>query len=231
MEMDNRYPPLNKVLGAIVAFIALLSSLATFTLQIRAWLRDAQTLRYVSIAPFLVFLATILWFAHKARAKNQAGWLQASRVVLLLVSCGYCFLWGTWVGPHTSGCSDYDIHITSPLTDTKVRQGVIDVIGTYRGDPPAGGIVIIVRLPGGSQNWPSSTPVQTDPILGVWKGSASLGGEPPQSYRIAVAFVGKSGRALVEYYNKIGRETGQWPAIEVLPDDIEICDEVSVVKE
>jgi hypothetical protein len=215
----------------IIALIALVVNLRDLILAILGGDQTTQMPRILSIAIFVVFLLTMGWFMSKVIAKNKVVWLWTSQVILLVAGFGYGVWIGTWIEPHTPGCSDYGIRLTSPSNDARVQAGVIEVRGSLAKDPTTGSIVVIIRSPDGSLNWPSSTPVQTDPILNVWKGKAALGGEAPQNYRIAVALVGKSGRALLEYYNKVGQETGQWPAIEVLPDDIEICDQVSVVKE
>lgn len=221
---------LKDTLQVVATFVAVVGALASLILQIRAWSQDAEQARYVSIAPYLIFLVIALYLAVQARAKNQQR-LWGILAVLLFVSCGYAFLWGTWVEPRTPGCADYAIKITAPLTNASIPGGETEVKGTLRGSPPDGSVALIVRMPDGSHNWPQAAPLQIDPVLGVWRGRVTLGGDPPQEHRVAVAFLGRSGRILVDYFFKVGQETGKWPTIENLPDDVQICDQITVRKE
>ncbi len=215
----------------IATFICLVSGLAALILQIVAWSQDAQTLRYVSLAFFLVALATAVYFARRVWDQKHGKRLAAILTVLFLVGWGYAFLWGIWLEPPTPGCADYALQITSPLDGSTVRADVIGVQGPLQGNPPEGRLVVFIRSQDGTFNWPQTAPIEINPIQGAWKGAAALGGDPPQSYRIAIAFVGRSGHALLEMYHKMGRETGHWPGIEFLPDDIQICDEISITRE
>jgi len=228
---ENRTGSLEQVLRWIATFIGVIGGLASLILQIVAWSRDAQTLRYVSLAPFLVALATAVYFGRRAWEQQRGNLLAVILTVLFLAGGGYAFLWGIWLEPPAPGCADYALQITSPLDGSTVRADTIEVRGTLRASPPEGSLVIFVRSPDGTLNWPQFTPLETDPILGVWKGSANVfSGNSPQTYRIAVAFVGRSGRALLALYHKMGQETGHWPGIEFLPEDIQMCDEVSVTR-
>lgn len=228
---ENQSGSLEKVWKYIATFIGLVSGLAALILQIVAWSQDAQTLRYVSLAPFLIALATAVYFARRAWDRRRGSLLAAILTVLFLAGWGYAFLWGIWLEPPTPGCADYALQITSPLDGSTVRADAIEVQGTLKRSPPAGSIVIFVRAQDGTLNWPQFTPPETDPMLGVWKGSANvMAGTDPLTYRIAIAFVGKSGRALLVLYQKMGREIGHWPGIEFLPDDIQMCDEVSITR-
>ncbi|MEJ5346710.1 MAG: hypothetical protein WHS83_17510 [Chloroflexus sp.] len=215
----------------IATFLGVISGLTSLILQIVAWSQDAQTLRYVSLAPFLIALATAVYFAHRAWDRKRGGLLVVMLSLLFLIGWGYAFLWGIWLEPYTPGCANYALRITSPLDDSTIRGNAIEVRGTLTDIPPAGSIVVLVRSQDGALNWPQFTPIGADPMLGVWKGSANiLAGKDPLKYRIAIAFVGKSGRALLALYQKMGQETGQWPGIEFLPDDIQICDEVTIMR-
>lgn len=229
MEKENR---LDKFWQSIATLISLVSGLAALILQIIAWSRDAETMRYVSLAPFLIALATALWFAQQAWEQKRGKRLVAILAALFLVSCGYAFLWGTWIEPRTPGCSDYDLHITSPPDGSTVRADVVEVKGTLQGNPATGRVVVFVRSQDGALNWPQFTSIEIDPILGVWKGSANvMAGNSPLTYRVAIAFVGKSGRALLKMYQKMGQDCHCWPGIEFLPDDIQMCDEITITRE
>lgn len=231
MEKESQGNSLKKVWEYIGAFIGLVGGLASLILQFVAWSRDAATMRYVSFAPFIAALATAIWFAYRAWKQRKGKHLAAILTALFLVSCGYAFLWGIWVEPPTPGCADYALQITSPLDGSTVRTDTIEVRGTLQGNPPEGSLVVFVRSADGVLNWPQFTPVEIDPVLGIWKGPANvLAGNEPLTYRIAVAFVGKSGRALLALYRKMGQDCSCWPGIEFLPDDIQICDEVSITR-
>ncbi len=228
---ENQSGSLEKVWKYIATFICLVSGLAALILQFVAWSQDAQTLRYISLAFFLVALATAVYFARRVWDQKHGKRLAAILTVLFLAGWGYAFLWGIWLEPPTPGCADYALQITSPLDGSTVRADVIGVQGTLKGAPPAGNIVIFVRSEDGTLNWPQFISIETDPILGVWKGSANvLAGNDSLTYRIAIAFVGQSGRALLETYRKMGRDCSCWPGIEFLPDDIQICAEVSITR-
>lgn len=228
MGQEEQDGSLRKIWQYILTGITLVSALATFILQFIAWLQNAQTFRYVSIAPFVVFLVIALWSARKAWRENRAGRLWASLAILLVASCIYAFLWGTWVDISRSGCNIYNLRITAPLNGAEIRSGGTEVRGALRGNPPDGSLVLIVRMPDESHNWPQSAPIQVDPVLGAWRGQVFLGGEPPQEHLIAIAFLGKNGRILVDYFFKVGREAQGWPSLEYLPDDVQICDQITV---
>ncbi|MCS7179528.1 MAG: hypothetical protein RML46_06365 [Anaerolineae bacterium] len=212
----------------VSGFLAFLNLLIALVLQVRGWLQDMLVLRYISAVPFFVFLVSVFWFGLQASVNRKRVNLWISLFILCIGSLGYGILVGTWIEPRRPGCADYDIHIIRPSDGAIVHTNIVEVVGSYRGNLVADNLVVIVTLPDSLESWPSSTPVHVDPILKRWKGVASLGGEPPQSYHIAIAFVGPSGRVLIEYYNKVGRVTGQWPSIEMFPDDVEICDVVAV---
>ncbi len=216
----------------LATFIGLISGLASLILQIVAWSRDTQTLRYVSLAPFLVALATAAHFGRRAWEQKQGKRLTTILTLLFLVGWGYAFLWGIWLEPPAPGCADYALQITSPLDGSTVQADTIEVRGTLLASPSEGSLVIFVRSQDGISNWLQFDPIKTDPILKVWKGSASvLSGNSPQTYRIAIAFVGKSGHAMLEMYRKMGLETGHWPGVEFLPEDIQMCDEISITRQ
>jgi hypothetical protein len=230
MKQENSSASWKDILQLVLFVIGFLGSVVASVSQIQGWVQETQTLRGFSIALFILFFVTTLWFVRGAQVNYKWTRLWGGLALLYIVSGGF-FVWiGTWIQPEAPTCSDYSIHITSPLNGTHVQGGAVDVQGTYQGDLSNDRIVIIVSLPDGTQNWLSLAPVQIDPILDRWKGIAYLGGDPPQTYHISVALVGKSGRALLMYFAKVGRDTGQWPSIEVLPEDIQVCDYVLVEK-
>ncbi len=66
----------------------------------------------------------------------------------------------------------------------------------------------------------------------LWKGPANVpAGNEPLTYRIAIASVGKPSRALLEIYRKAVQNCSpDWPGIEFLSDDIQMCDEISITR-
>lgn len=227
MEKENR---LDKFWQSIATLISPVIGLVASFLQIIDWLRDAEKMRHVSLALFLIALATALWVAQQAWEQKRGKRLVAILAPLFLICCGYAFLWGARIVPRPPGCWYHDLHITSPLDGSTVRADVVEVKGTLRGNPATGRVVVFVRSQDGALNWPHA-PIEIDPILGVWKGSANvMAGNSPLTYRVAIAFVGKSGRALLKMYQKMGQDCHCWPGIEFLPDDIQMCDEVTITR-
>ena len=56
-----------------------------------------------------------------------------------------------------------------------------------------------------------------------WRGTIRIGGNPAKTY-VMLARVGDSGRKLCQYYSKVVQETGQYPSIVELTEDIIECD-------
>jgi hypothetical protein len=130
----------------------------------------------------------------------------------------------------TSGtCADYGISITSPGDGASVSEQV-PVYGSYTVKPPEGSLLLMVKSPDSSDYWPSSTPVSIDETLQRWEGEVKILGTPPIKQEVLVIMVGKSGRALYEYYVKVGNKTNNWESINILTDDITVCDAITVEK-
>jgi hypothetical protein len=126
-------------------------------------------------------------------------------------------------------CADYDIKITSPSSNTVFEEEVVEISGSYSVEPPGEIVLFTIVPPGGHNYWPQD-PVRVDVRNKSWQGKLILVGEPPIELDAMVAIMGESGRALYDYYWKVGGETGEWPAIEKLTDDIVECDRISVVR-
>ncbi len=126
-------------------------------------------------------------------------------------------------------CADYDIKITSPPSNTVFEEEVVEISGSYSVEPPGEIVLFTIVPPGGHNYWPQD-PVRVDVRNKSWRGKLWLVGEPPIALDAMVAIMGESGRTLYDYYWKVGEETGEWPAIEKLTDDIVECDRISVVR-
>jgi len=128
MEKENR---LDKFWQSIATLISPVIGLVAVILQIIDWLRDAEKMRYVSLALFLIALATALWFAQQAWEQKRGKRLVAILAALFLICCGYAFLWGARIIPRPPGCWYHDLHITSPLDGSTVQADVVEVKGSW----------------------------------------------------------------------------------------------------
>lgn len=123
-------------------------------------------------------------------------------------------------------CGDYDITITG-LEDK--ANGVMSVMGTYVDAPPVDNVLLILKSSAGDYFF--QKPILIDPGQRTWQGEITLGDDARKDFVILVSLMGNNGKALFNYYNKVGAETGRWPAIETLTDDIEVCDRRSIPPE
>ncbi len=135
----------------------------------------------------------------------------------------------TYTPNPTSTCADYGIKVTSPTSGASVG-GQFPVSGSFTSKPPEGSLLIIVKSLDSSDYWPSSTPVQINEVSRTWSGEASIFGNPPVRQEIIAMVVGKSGRALYDYYLKVGNKTQDWESINALTDDAMECDRIVVEK-
>ncbi len=73
---------------------------------------------------------------------------------------------------------------------SRVRADAIEVRGTLQGNPPDGSLVLFVRSQDGTLNWLHFPPIETSPIMRIWKGSATvLARDNPLTYSTAIAFL------------------------------------------
>ncbi|GEM_PF-5670641 len=84
--MEEKKHSLEKIFQSVASIVALVSALATLILQIIDWRQDVEKMRYVSLAPFLIFLMTMLWVVRQAWAKRQEKRLWMILVVLFFIS-------------------------------------------------------------------------------------------------------------------------------------------------
>jgi hypothetical protein len=130
--------------------------------------------------------------------------------------------------PSAPACADYGIRITSHQSGAKT-WGTFAVTGIYVKDPPVDGILLLLKSPAGDY-FPQKE-VIVDHAQKTWQGEVSLGDGSGKEFVIIVSIMGNNGRALFDYFTKVGTETGRWPAIVKLTDDIVECDRVSVAHE
>lgn len=123
---------------------------------------------------------------------------------------------------------DYGLRIEKPEDNAEVGEW-FDVSGAYTELPPRGSARLFNRSPLDAGYWPQSI-VEFDTAAKTWRGEFHLGADPPEEGQIVLAVVGESTRILWDYYWKVGEETGEWPPIEELPEDVFVCDERRVTK-
>jgi hypothetical protein len=130
--------------------------------------------------------------------------------------------------PPPLSCADYGIKITSPQSGAKV-WGAFNVTGTYVNNPPDDSVLLLLKSPAG--DYFPQRKVIIDRTQRTWQGEIILGDDTRKDFVIIVSTIGNNGRALFNYFTKVGEETAHWPAIEKLTDDIVECDRVSVIHE
>src|SRR5262249_25516538 len=134
--------------------------------------------------------------------------------------------------PKLHSVSKFKFRITYPQTGSvqTMFNGFFDISGTYMKDPPEGYSVAIIEL-----IEPSGFAFRRNVILDTqnktWQAKAVWGGtEQNRSKEFAIVVVGPSGKALWDYWEKVGREHNwEIPPIETRPADILSCDRVQIV--
>jgi hypothetical protein len=110
----------------------------------------------------------------------------------------------------------YGIKLISP-SDGAVVADSVEVAGTYDVRPPADSFFIVHGAIEGAYYWPQvGSSVEFDTSKKAWRGKMWISND----VRVFAVTVGPAGRAMFRYYEKVGEATGQWPAIEDLPDDV-----------
>lgn len=130
--------------------------------------------------------------------------------------------------PSPLTCADYGIKITSPQSGAKV-WGTYNVTGTFVNDLPDDRVLLLLKAPAGDY-FPQRT-VIVDREQRTWRGEIALGDGFGKDFEIIVSIMGDNGKALFDYFTKVGKETGKSPAIVKLTDDMMECDRVSIVHE
>ncbi len=214
----------------ILAVLGFITALIAYTNEFLKLTTDTQGLRIASLAGFIVYFLSTLWLAFKVTDVKPA-WRWAGLVILYILTVPY-FIWvGTWIRPsdlEATTCTAYGIKITSPKQGADVGAE-IEVSGFYEVEPPKDSILLVYVSSDGRGYWPQNI-VEVNPVRKTWRGKFLMGGDPPQVADVMVAIMGKPGRVLFDYFAKVGQETGRWPAIEKLTDDMVECDRVSVKK-
>ena len=128
----------------------------------------------------------------------------------------------------------YGIRIKSPSRDHTEHSDAVKLVGGYKVKPPSQSLRLLIASEDKTQYWPHRIIEQFDEGEKEWFASASL--EQPKSGEkygvlIILALVGPTGKALWDYYYKIGQKHRVWEPLYPLPPDVIECDEVHVLKQ
>lgn len=182
---------------------------------------DIRLLRVITLIAYAVFAGGIIWFALNKQTTFSQSWRLISLGFLYIATIPF-FLWvGSWLNGPMNPCQAYGIAIIKPSSDYLVVNGQATIQGTFTKRPPAKTIQLIGV--GGTQFWPQNINNIEMTETG-WTGK-SFGED---GYRVLVAYVGENGRSLFDYFQKAGDESGKFPGIDQLPDDVVECDSVFI---
>ena len=118
----------------------------------------------------------------------------------------------------------YRLRITSPVAGAAVA-GHVEVSGVYAVEPPPDSLFLINASPDGPYYWPCvGRPIEILPSRRAWRGSTFVNSDT----RIIIVTLGASGRALFDFYEKVGKETDRWVCISRLTSDVIEHDQVVV---
>lgn len=127
---------------------------------------------------------------------------------------------GNWLRqrPQRDEGRDYGIRIVSPSDGAAVAPGRNEVIGTYSIRPPVDSLYVVHADLNRPAYWPQvGVPIEFDASKKTWRARTWIGGDT----RVFAMIVGPNGRVLFRYYEKVGRATEQWHALEELPEDVQ----------
>jgi hypothetical protein len=131
---------------------------------------------------------------------------------------------GKQVTTAASSAKQYGVRITSPVAGTAVA-GHVEVSGVYAVEPPPGSLFLVNASPDGPYYWPCvGRPIEVLPSRRAWRGSTLVNSDT----RIIILTIGASGRALFDFYEKVGKETDRWVSISRLTPDVVEHDQVVV---
>jgi hypothetical protein len=117
--------------------------------------------------------------------------------------------------------NSYKIEFNFPISNARVPEK-FEVRGGYKLKPPddlVESLWIIEYRPETRQVWPKN-PIMPLSDGKSWYLPISIGGEDKQKIELIVAYVGTSGKALLNYSLKVGREANRWISIDGFPPDI-----------
>jgi hypothetical protein len=190
----------------------------------------------VLLGLLLVVIAAAKGWPNPSLQIDEVEWRVTLAVLgIIVVLLGGLLLWRETEGsdkrpPTKMSCDTYGIRIISPKAGEEVGIDY-EISGTYQVKPPESRIIQIFQgPPGTSEYWPmTEANITFDPSRKTWHSHARSGGVPGRR-DVIVTVSGKAGQALCSYYEKVGKETGQWPSIVTLTPDIVECDRITIVR-
>jgi len=123
---------------------------------------------------------------------------------------------------------EYGLEIQSHEHRDLIDYEVV-VSGTYKVKPPDGSVVLLEMNPDSRHYWFKDF-ATFDEGRKRWRAKGRIGAPSGETRELIVAVIGKNGKALRDYYFKVGRRTNQWPGIETLTTDVIECAKVTVIK-
>jgi hypothetical protein len=109
----------------------------------------------------------------------------------------------------------------------------VQILGGYKLEPPNKSLRLLVVSEDKSKYWPNRIVENFDEHKKEWSASVSLDtSKPGEEYGVLIvaALVGPAGKALWDYYSKVGNTHGVWEPLHPLPPDTIECAEVPVTK-
>jgi hypothetical protein len=194
-----------------------------------------STLARIVLNPplLLVLFGAALLAASAAGGIDKIGWhlneptrqriVMLTGAAVLLLGITLIFKGGS-AESRISGCG---FRILSPYKDADVGEDLTEFSGTYK---KKGGerIVMVEQSPNGKYWFKSEEVYLIDKEN--WSASFRVGGSADARRIIYVAVLGKSGAALYDYSRVVANETGKWPGMPRLTEDIELSEGVRVRK-
>ena len=186
--------------------------------------------------PLVIMVIGLLLFVLGA----AGGWAKADlkiestpwRIALASMGAIVFIVGGLFLGEKSGDSTstltrkDYGIKITFHQDGAEVGQE-IEALGTYETRPPDNLIRILEHSPVSHHYWPKRY-VTINVKQKTWSATTRVGGSPNDKRLIVVASVGDGGRALFDYYDKVGNELKQWVGIRTFPPDVKECDRIIV---
>ena len=159
---------------------------------------------------------------------NELGWRVALAAMGgIIAGFGVLLIWRERNRNKPQLDQDYGLKIVS-LQDGQDVGEELDVHGTYQKRPPNGSVKLFIKSPRTGEHWPETTKITFKE--NTWHGRVQIGGKAGRKRIVEIAVMGEAGQVLCEYYEKVGKDTGEWPGIVKMPSDIYAYDSKLVIR-
>jgi hypothetical protein len=187
--------------------------------------------------PLVMFLCGILLAACGAAGAVPSlitsidAWGRIGFVAMgILIVTSAIFIYRTAQNKQPKPLVKQTFTITQPRTSSEqpMMNGFFDLLGTYKEEPQEGYSLAIIELIGGSKSFVFRREVSLNEQDKTWRASRVWGGmERTSQKEYAIVLVGRDGKALWDYWEKVGKKFKyEIPPIDTWPTDIRICDRV-----